>query len=94
MLKEEGPMKIFYLTCVAFLLHGQNLLLNPGFENWNGGVPDHWTCDSGIALFQESGIVYEGSYSARESLYTQLQSDADLLQGRFSSSRISGTYSP
>ncbi len=77
-------MKIFYCTCVAFLLHGQNLLLNPGFENWNGGVPDHWICDSGIVLFQESGIVYEGSYSARESLYTQLQSDADLLQGRFS----------
>ena len=76
-------MKLFCCTCVVFLLHGQNLLLNPGFESWNGGMPDHWAGDTGIVLFQESSIVYEGAFSARDSLYTQQQSDADLVQGRF-----------
>jgi hypothetical protein len=46
-------------------------------------MPDHWAGDTGIVLFQESSIVYEGSYSARDSLHTQQQSDADLVQGRF-----------
>jgi hypothetical protein len=74
-------MKIIVCTCAAFFLFGQNLLENPGFESWTGGLPDHWSHDSGIRVFQESGIVYEGYYSARDSLFTQEQTDADLFQG-------------
>jgi len=74
-------MKLVVCTFAAFFLFGQNLLENPGFESWTGGEPDHWSHDSGIELFQESGIVYEGYLSACDSLYTQEQSDADLFQG-------------
>jgi hypothetical protein len=76
-------MKMILCLHVAFFLFGQNLLQNPGFETWSGGVPAFWSFDSGVALFQESGIVYEGYYSAKDSLYTQEQSDADVFQGPF-----------
>lgn len=48
----------------------QNLLLNPGFEDWNvngaAGPPDNWELTSGsMTAEQEATIVYEGTYSAK-----------------------------
>ena len=59
-------------------VYGQNLLQNGDFENWTGGSPDHWMIDNGITVEQESGTVHGGSYSAKVTLLTQTQSDADF----------------
>lgn len=75
-------------TCIAMLIlsvvwaHSQNLLHNPGFESWNSGMPEYWSADDSIIVFQEPGIIHGGIYSAKESLCTQAQTLADLYQGR------------
>ncbi len=66
---------------IATFGFSQNLLQNPGFENWTAGMPDHWEKESGIEIFQEDFIVHGGTYSVRESLITQTQDSADFFQG-------------
>jgi hypothetical protein len=61
----------------------QNVLQNPGFEVWSGGLPDNWGHDDSIALFQEDVIVHGGNFSVRDSLFSQTQASADLYQGNF-----------
>lgn len=43
------------------------LFLNPGFENWTGGLPDDWNASvaGGSTINDETGFVYEGSHCAR-----------------------------
>lgn len=41
----------------------QNLLVNPGFETWDSGVPVSWEVESVVALTQETDPVFEGTYS-------------------------------
>lgn len=71
------------VLCFTALGYSQNLLGNPGFEEWSGGIPDAWLSDSGILLYQEQNVVHGGSFSARESLFTQNQEQSDLTQGFF-----------
>jgi cytosine/adenosine deaminase-related metal-dependent hydrolase len=40
-----------------------HLLLNPGFEDWTGAAPDHWTLGSNAAYADETGTVHSGSHS-------------------------------
>ena len=63
-----------------------NLLQNPGFENWTGGNPDNWSHDNGITVEQCSvaDSVHSGTYSARVTLTTQTQSNADFYSDEVS----------
>ncbi len=54
---------------IASLCFGQNLALNPGFENWTvngaGGPPDDWSLSSGsMTATQEATTFHGGTYSA------------------------------
>jgi len=71
---------VIIIYCVQVLASAQNLLQNPGFEDWTSSVPTYWNKDEGIKLFRESYLVHGGNFSVRESLTTQTQSDADLHQ--------------
>lgn len=56
---------VFLLVGIV-TLDGQNLLQNPGFENWTGDSAHYWDTETtGYDLFMESGIVHSGSYSAK-----------------------------
>ncbi len=68
------------IGCVQVFTSAQNLLQNPGFENWTGSVPTYWNRDDGIRLYRENYVVHGDNFSVRESLFTQTQSDADLYQ--------------
>jgi len=63
----------------AFYLSGDNLLVNPGFEFWTGDTADNWIYESGNTVFREDGIVQGGSFSLKDSLFTQTQASADLI---------------
>jgi len=61
---------LFILLMVSFSFWGmgQELLTNPGFENWNdngsGGPPDGWTLSgSSVTATQNSGVIHGGTYS-------------------------------
>ena len=60
--------KLFYtvaavfLTCVPTLSAQDNLLANPGFEEWAGGQPANWSAPFGT---QETAIVHEGTSAIR-----------------------------
>ena len=43
---------------------GTELLLNPGFEDATGNVPDHWSKYGGT-LTQASAPIHSGSHAAR-----------------------------
>jgi len=75
-------MKYFVgiICCVQIFVSAQNLLQNPGFEDWTGSVPTSWNKDEGIRIYRENYSVHGGNFSVRESLITQTQSDADLYQ--------------
>lgn len=74
--------KYLVLGAMAFgMLAAQNLLPNPGFESWTGGLPDGWfygSNDDSILVFQEDVIVHGGNFSVKESLFTQNQDRADF----------------
>ncbi len=76
-------MKIYIVLMVGFVLSGfaQNLLQNPGFEDWYQGQPQHWQGDDSILLFRDNVIVHTGNYSLKDSLFTSTQLRADLFQG-------------
>ncbi len=77
--------KYFALVSVMMLtnLFSQNLLPNPGFENWTGGMPDNWLKDDSILIYQEDVIVHSGNFSVKDSLITQTQDIADFISARF-----------
>ncbi len=73
--------KHIIVICSTFIcIFAQNLLENPGFEFWTGGMPSSWEKDGGVYIYQENGIKHGGNFSVRESLITQNQSDADFYQ--------------
>ena len=56
---------VFLFISVSFV-SGQNLLQNPGFEDWTGDSCHYWVTETtGYDLFRESGTVHSGSYSAK-----------------------------
>lgn len=68
------------LSAFAF---SQNLIENPGFENWTGGQPDSWTTSGGaITLSQNNDNVQEGSSSCQV-VFTS-QDNQNLLSNTFS----------
>lgn len=75
--------KLFIVFLFGVFSFSQNLLPNPGFENWTGGMPDNWYRDDSILIFQESGNVHSGSFSVKESLITTSQDKADFMSDRF-----------
>ncbi len=68
---------------LAMLASGQNLLQNPGFETWAGGVPDSWQHDDSVDLFQEDVIVHSGTFSAKDSFFSTTAGNAELYQGLY-----------
>ncbi|MEO0135982.1 MAG: carbohydrate binding domain-containing protein [candidate division WOR-3 bacterium] len=73
---------------VAFFLllsinYSQNLLPNPGFENWSGGLPLNWFNDDSILIYQEDVVVHSGYFSVKESLITTTQERADFTSAKF-----------
>uniref|UniRef100_A0A7C4TDT5 T9SS type A sorting domain-containing protein n=1 Tax=candidate division WOR-3 bacterium TaxID=2052148 RepID=A0A7C4TDT5_UNCW3 len=75
--------KFFVIICFGVLSFGQNLLPNPGFENWSGGMPVFWYKDDSILIYQENVIVHSGSYSVKDSLITTTQDRADFISDTF-----------
>jgi hypothetical protein len=71
---------ILLVFCIITCGVSQNLLQNPGFEAWSGGMPDYWLKDDSIAISQEAVLIHGGTVSVRESLFTQTQDDADFFQ--------------
>ncbi len=71
---------------VAFATaNAQNLVPNGNFESWDDpNTPTSWTHDAGVTIDQESGTVYQGTYSAKVTLTTQNQSNADFDSDFFS----------
>jgi hypothetical protein len=61
----------------------QNLLQNPGFESWSGGMPEYWFEGDSVDLFQEDVIVYAGDFSVKDSFWSTTASDAELYQGLY-----------
>ncbi|MGB9720346.1 MAG: T9SS type A sorting domain-containing protein [bacterium] len=78
-------MKKFLVLFLLVITSGicQNLLPNPGFENWTGGMPDNWFKDDSILVYQEDVIVHSGNFSVKDSLITQNQDIADFTSARF-----------
>ena len=60
-----------YLLLLVFVFtfsitHSQNLLSNPGFENWSGSQPDSWEVDgSYLTLEQSTSTVHNGNYAVK-----------------------------
>lgn len=76
--------KIFLLFLLfAIPIYAQNLLPNPSFENWTGGMPDYWYKDDSILIYQEDVIVHSGNFSVKDSLITPYQDFADFISKRF-----------
>lgn len=75
-------MKKYVILYFLFVLvtSAQNLIQNPGFEIWSGTLPDYWSKDDSIFIYQEAVIVHAGNFSVRDSLITQDQTEADLFQ--------------
>ncbi|MFH2095132.1 MAG: lamin tail domain-containing protein [Bacteroidota bacterium] len=60
---------------------GSYLFLNGDFEDWTAGVADEWTLvDDSILVYEEPVIVHGGLRSARFTLITPDQNDADFRQ--------------
>jgi hypothetical protein len=72
-------MKKYIIVIFVLILSvsAQNLLQNPGFESWTGGMPDYWEKDDSIAVFCEESIVHNGSFSVKDSFFTQTQTRAN-----------------
>jgi hypothetical protein len=85
-LKIHLGVIVVVLFAAVMSAHGQNLLQNPGFETWAGGMPSHWLRDDSIVIKQDNNRVHSGAYSARDSLVTQNQDRADFYQGAFAAS--------
>ena len=61
-----------------------NLVPNAGFESWdNPNTPTDWTYENGITVDQESGTVFQGTYSAKVTLTTTNQSSTDFESALF-----------
>lgn len=72
-------MSILLITMGSF---SQNLIENPGFENWTAGQPDVWTTSGdAITLSQNTTIVQEGSSSCQV-IFTS-QENQNLLSNTF-----------
>lgn len=81
--KGGTMVRIVVMVCLGSSIFAQNLLLNPGFESWSAGLPEYWTGDDSIVLYQEDVVVHSGNFSVRDSLFAQTQASADLSQGNF-----------
>lgn len=44
---------------------GDNLLGNPGFENWDGGAPAVWKSNIGNAALSQSSTAHSGQYAVK-----------------------------
>jgi len=73
---------IMFLGISATLI-AQNMVTNPGFENWTAGEPDDWTYETGVTITQETTIVHSGTSSAKVLLTTQTQGDTDTQNTEF-----------
>jgi hypothetical protein len=63
---KKWGIGVMVMAIFVSLSFAQELLQNPGFESWTAGMPDYWVNETGsFDVFQESGIVHGGSYSAK-----------------------------
>nr|WP_321405490.1 choice-of-anchor J domain-containing protein [uncultured Carboxylicivirga sp.] len=63
-MKNSLLFSLLLLFAVFSGVNGQNLLLNPGFENWSDvNTPSDWTKAENVT--QESTIVHSGTYSIK-----------------------------
>jgi len=57
---------VIIVGSLASFLFAQELLQNPGYESWTGGMPEYWVNETGgFAVIQESVVVHDGNYSAK-----------------------------
>jgi len=73
---------LWAIMLFASFAFSQNLIDNPGFENWTDGQPDSWTADGGaITVSQNTENVQEGSSSC-DVVFTS-QDNQYLTSGSF-----------
>jgi len=54
-----------FASSAAVSVPSGNLLKNPGFETWSGGLPVNWTTYSSNTTLAKATTVHSGSYSAK-----------------------------
>ncbi len=66
MINRRLTMSFFVFFLAATFLSGQNLLQNPGFENWiDDSTCENWYTTYGVEAIKESSTIHGGSYSAK-----------------------------
>ncbi len=73
---------------------GPSRITNGTFEAWTGAVPDGWSHSesAGITLGKESTIVYEGTYSAKETFAAAANGATGELSQTFSDLAVGQAY--
>ena len=69
-----------FLTSLAF---ADNMVSNPGFEDWTAGSPDNWTTAGGAITLTENTTNVHGGTSSCEVTWTAT-SNQDLISNTFS----------
>jgi hypothetical protein len=72
-MKISGMMPVIALCVMmclfsVFCVSAAEVLLNPGFESWSGGLPDSWTTTgspTGITITEETTTIHAGTRSAK-----------------------------
>ncbi len=76
-------ISVIMIFGLSVTLIAQNMVTNPGFENWTGGEPDDWTYESGVSIEQETITIHGGTSSAEVILTTQTQGNTDTQNTEF-----------
>ncbi len=62
-MKRKLLSSIVILLIACPVIMAQEMLLNPGFESWTGGVPDSWQVESAVNVASEEDTVHSGVFS-------------------------------
>ena len=54
---------LFSCMMTGMQVNAQELLANPGFEDWDSGVPLGWDIEVDVTVTEEDGEIYEGDLS-------------------------------
>ena len=68
---------IFFVFCFLLIVSlgfADNLVSNPGFENWTSGSPDGWSTSGGAITLTQNTTVYHGGASSCEVTFTSTSS--------------------
>lgn len=74
---------VFGFLLIMSLGYADNMINNPGFENWTAGSPDDWSTSGGSITLTQNTSEYHGGSSSCEVTFTST-SNQDLKSNIFS----------